>query len=488
MSVRKIMKRNELLGIDLRTFSGLRRLSVAVSILLALLGSVTLPAFVCAEERPNIIFILADDLGWSDLGVQGSEYYETPSIDRLAGEGLRFDAFYVCQNCAPTRAAIMSGQYAPRTGVYTVASGERGRAENRRMNVPGNVTKLPLDIRTLADVMKSAGYATGMFGKWHLGSDPDHHPAKRGFDEAVVSNGRHFKIKTDPENHVPADSYFADWLAGRAEEFIRRHRDEPFFLYLPHFGVHSPHHAKADYIEAWKAKAPAGRHDSPTYAAMLQSIDESVGTVMRTLTELDLASNTVLIFASDNGGVGGYYSSEPPAERRGITDNAPLRGGKGTLYEGGIRVPFIVRWPGNIPAGSLTKTPGVHVDLLPTFAELAGAKLPAQPLDGVSLVALFKEPERTLDRDAIYSHFPGYLESYVNRPDGWRTTPVSVIHQGNYKLLEFFEDDRVELYDIANDMGERNELSGSMPEKAAAMKRMLAAWRTAIQAPMPTLK
>ena len=455
---------------------------------LILLSLAIAAADAFSAERPNIVFILADDLGWSDLGVQGSGYYQTPAIDRMASQGLRFDAFYVCQNCAPTRAAIMSGQYAPRTGVYTVASGARGRAENRRMNVPENVTKLPLDIRTVADVMKSAGYATGMFGKWHLGNDPEHHPSSRGFDEAVVSNGRHFAIRTNPDEDVPEDVYFADWLADHAVDFIRRHRDEPFFLYLPHFGVHTPHHAKADYIEAWKDREPSGRHDSPVYAAMIQSIDESVGAVDRVLEELDLAENTVVIFASDNGGVGGYYSSEPPSERRGITDNAPLRGGKGTLYEGGIRVPFIVRWPGEIPAGSTTATPGVHVDLLPTFAALAGADLPDQPLDGVSLVDLFKNPDAALPRDSIFFHFPGYLESYVHRPDGWRTTPVGVIRQGDFKLLEFFENDRLELYNLREDIGERVDLAAAMPDKAAAMRNRLAEWCASVDAPMPTLK
>lgn len=259
-----------------------------------------------AAGKPNIVFILADDLGYTDLGCMGSKYYETPHIDKLASQGMRLLAHHHCQNCTPTRAALMSGQYPPRTGVYTVSSLVRGKPAERKLNVPENATSLPLDRRTIADQLKAAGYSTGMFGKWHIGQNGDYHPSKRGFDEAIVTMGAHFNFKTQPPVHAPADAYLADWLTDKAVDFIQRNKDRPFFLYLPHFGVHSPHHAKKDLIARFQKKQGADGHDDPTYAAMIASIDESVGRVVATLDELKLASNTVVIFASDNGGVGGY--------------------------------------------------------------------------------------------------------------------------------------------------------------------------------------
>lgn len=457
------------------------RCSLAVSLFLGVAEA------TCAGARPNIVFVLADDLGWTDLGCQGSSYYETPSIDRLAQQGLKFDAFYMSQNCAPTRACLMSGQYAPRTGLYTVNTFARGDAVDRKMNVPKNKTSLTLEVQTVANVVKSAGYVTGMFGKWHLGNDAAHHPSARGFDEAIRSNGRHFKIKTDPATDVDGDEYLADWITDRGVDFIERHQNEMFFLYLPHFAVHSPYHAKAEYVEKWKVKKAVGGHRDPTYAAMIQSVDESVGRILETLDRLGIADNTVVVFASDNGGIGGYYASEPPAKKRGITDNAPLRGGKGTLYEGGIRVPFIIRWPGAVAAGGETEVPGLHVDILPTFAELAGAKLPMQPLDGISLVSVFKTPETQLARDALFHHFPGYLESYVHKK-GWRTGPVSVIRDGNFKLMRFYETDHVELYDVVHDVAERNELSHELPDEVTRLQSKLSAWLDSLDAAMPTAK
>src|SRR5438552_2158319 len=249
------------------------------------------------ERPPNFVFILADDLGWTDVGCQGSKYYETPAIDRLASQGTRFTSFAVCQNCAPTRAAIMSGQYPPRTGVYTVQNLDRGAAKDRKMEVPKNVTELPLDRVTVAQALKSAGYATAMFGKWHLGQQGEYHPSRRGFDEAIVSMGRHFDFVTDPKADVPKGAYLADWLTDRAVDFIEKNRERPFFLYLPHFGVHAPHQAKPELIEKYKGKAPAGGHKNPTYAAMIDSIDQSVARVVAKLDELKLSEKTVVIFS-----------------------------------------------------------------------------------------------------------------------------------------------------------------------------------------------
>jgi arylsulfatase A-like enzyme len=435
-----------------------------------------------AERKPNIVFIMADDLGYADVAVNGSRYYETPHIDRLAAQGTRLARYYHCQNCQPTRAALMTGQYGARTGVFTVGSVDRFAWWKRPLRPPENVTKLPLDRVTVAQSLKQAGYATGMFGKWHLGEQGEHHPAKRGFDEAIVSMGRHFDFATNPKTDVPKGAYLADFLTDRAVDFIRRKKDAPFFLYLPHFGVHSPFQAKPELITKFKEKQPAGGHDNATYAAMIASVDESVGRVMAVLDELQLTENTVLIFTSDNGGVGGYVR-EGLKKSGDVTDNAPLRSGKGSLYEGGTRVPFIVRWPGTTKPGAVCEVPATHVDIFPTFLALAGGEKPNQPLDGESLVPLLRDPAAKLTRDAIFAYHPSYLGAGA---DSWRTTPVSTITSGDWKLMEFFEDSRLELYNLRDDIGETKNLAASQPDKAKELHAKLIAWRKDTGAKLPT--
>jgi arylsulfatase A-like enzyme len=283
-------------------------------------------------------------------------------------------------------------------------------------------------------------------------------------------------------------------------DFISRHKDKPFFLYLPHFGVHSPHDAKAELVAKFKPKPGVDGHNNPTYAAMVASVDDSVGRVMQTLDELKLADNTVLIFTSDNGGVGGYNRPDgllrdpgleaigkkpkgADSDGGGITDNAPLRSGKGSLYEGGTREPFIVRWPGVTTPGSSCNVPTIHVDIFPTFLEITNAPAPRQVLDGESLVKLFRDGSAKLHRDAIFQHFPGYLGS---GPGLWRTTPVSLIQAGNWKLMEYLEDGRLELYNLSDDIGETKNLAGEMPDKAKELHNRLVAWRAEVNAPMPT--
>jgi arylsulfatase A-like enzyme len=266
-------------------------------------------------------------------------------------------------------------------------------------------------------------------------------------------------------------------------DFIKRHKDGPFFLYLPHFGVHSPHQAKPELIAKFKDKAGVGGHNNPTYAAMIASVDESVGRVMQTLDELKLADNTVLIFTSDNGGVGGYVREGIKKGGGDVTDNTPLRSGKGSLYEGGTREPFVVRWPGVTKAGSTCDIPSIHVDIYPTFLELAAAAKPQHVLDGESLVPLFRDPAGKLQRDAIFQHFPGYLGA---GQDQWRTTPVSLIQMGDWKLMEFLEDGRLELYNLRDDVGETKNLAKEMPDRTKDMHGRLVAWRKDVNAPMPT--
>ena len=439
-----------------------------------------------AEEpakKPNVIFIMADDLGYTDVGCFGSEYYETPNIDRLAEQGMRLTNHHQCQNCAPTRAALMSGQYGARTGVYTVGGIGRFDWQSRPLKPVENVTNLPLDLTVYAEQLKQAGYTTGIFGKWHIGETGAHHPSKRGFDEAITSMGKHFNFNTNPKTDYPEGQYLADFLTDHAVDFIERHKDKPFFLYLPHFGVHSPFDAKQNLIQHFKPKKPVGGHNNPVYAAMIASVDESVGRVMETLKKLDLDENTVVIFTSDNGGLGGYERDGIVSGFGDITDNAPLRNGKGSLYEGGLRVPFVIRWPGVTKPGSTCDEPTIHVDFYPTWLELTGAPEPKQVLDGKSMVPLFKDAKAKLEREAIYHHFPGYLGS---RENTWRTTPVSIIQARDWKLMEFLEDGHLELYNLSDDLGEQNNLITAMPEKAKELHEKLLAWRKEVSAPMPT--
>lgn len=457
---------------------------VASALVSSALFIVAARSLAATPARPNIVFILADDLGYTDLACYGSKYYETPNIDRLAAQGIRFISGQTCgPNCQPTRAALISGQYGPRTGVYTVGGIDRFDWRSRPLRPVDNVEKLPLEKITVAQALKNAGYTTALFGKWHLGEIGPYHPGQRGFDEAIVSMGRHFDFDTNPKTDYPPGAYLADFLTEKAADFIRRHQNQPFFLCLHHFAVHSPHEAKTNLIARFKPKPPAGGHRDPTYAAMIASVDESVGRIVALLDELKLVDKTLLILTSDNGGVGGYVR-EGIKQGNDITDNAPLRGGKGMLYEGGVRVPYIFRWPGRIPTGTTCAAPITSVDLFPTLLEVAGAPAPpSYPLDGVSYLKLLTSGGKTpLARDAVYWHFPGYLGAGAG---SWRTTPAGAIRAGDWKLIEFFEDGRLELYNLRDDLGETNNLAAKLPDKAKELHTNLAAWRKEVGAPMP---
>lgn len=447
-----------------------------------LFSSCFVPALFSADKT-NIVYILADDLGWTDLGCQGSKYYETPNIDALAASGMRFLNYHNCQNCQPTRAALMTGQYGPRTGVYTVGGIDRFDWSMRPLKPVDNVTSLPLEKITIAQSLKNAGYVTGMFGKWHLGNDQQYHPSNRGFDEALSWKGDHFNFSTDPPSEHPKGQYLADFLTDKAVDFITRNQNKPFFLYLPHYAVHSPIQAKAELISKFDGKPGVEGHRNPKYAAMIASVDESVGRIVKLLDELRLSENTLVVFSSDNGGVGGYVR-EGVKESGDVTDNAPLRSGKGSLYEGGTRDPFIVKWPGKVKPGTTCSVPAIHVDVYPTLLQVSKSEPPKDyVLDGESLVPLLKSEATNLKREAIFQHFPGYLGA---GKDTWRTTPVGLIQAGSWKLMEFFEDNRLELYNLADDPGESKNLAKSMPEKANELHQKMIAWRSHIQAPMPT--
>ncbi len=458
-----------------------------VLVVLACLVAWSTQAQPAAPRPPNIILVLADDLGWTDAAFAGSRFYETPNLDALAASGMRFTSFYVSQSGPPTRASLLTGNYAPRTGVYAVETLAPGDESARRMIPPKCRTSLRPGSPTLASVLKAAGYATGIVGQWQLGTEPDAHPARFGFDETVLTSDKYVGFQVTPAAEVPAGTYLTDFLTDRAVDFVGRHKDHPFFLYLSYLAVRAPLDAKPALVARFEKKAPAAGHRDAAYAALIASLDESVGRILARIQELQLTGQTVVIFASDNGGVGGYPETDNSGRRIGVTDNAPLRGGQGMLYEGGIRVPFLVRWPGVTQPGSRTAQPAIHVDLLPTLCEIAAVRPPSSPtLDGISLVPVLRDSTATLGRDALFWHFPGYLEAY-GRP-GWRTTPVGVIRAGNFKLLEFLEDGRLELYNLVEDVSEKNNLVRSLPDKAHELQSKLAAWRKAIDASMPEPK
>ena len=434
---------------------------------------------------PNIVLIYADDLGWRDLGVQGSRFYETPNIDRLAAEGMRFtDAYANAPNCAPSRAALISGQYAPRTRIYTVGSAERGPAEERALLPVENETTLGLDVVTIAEVLSDAGYATGHAGKWHLGGE-GFLPEDQGFTWSIAGNEAgappdYFYPYARGDRRVPGledgaeGEYLPERLVDEGIDFIDRSREGPFFLYLSHYTVHTPIQAREEITERYRTKPPADGHDDPTYAAMIESLDQGVGRILDALEERGLSDNTVVIFASDNGGFGP------------VTSMAPLRGSKGMLYEGGIRTPLIVRWPAGVEPGTTSAAPVIGLDLFPTFAELAGAPLPdAQPLDGVSLVPALTGSGDVPERDLIW-HFPAYLEADRSVSGTWRTTPASALRRGPYKVIHFFEDDRWEVYDLTSDVSETDDLSAVRPELTEQLRSSLQAWWTDVDAFVPT--
>lgn len=438
-------------------------------------------------EKPNIVLILIDDLGWKDLGYMGSEYYETPNIDKLANQGMIFtQAYSNAANCAPTRASLLTGQYTPRHGVFTVASSERGESAWRRLIPTENHMDVALDKVTIAEALKSKGYVSAAIGKWHIG----HSPAEQGFDYSIDRNemgykGGHFNEEKE---------YLTDKLTEKAEQFIAENKDKPFFLYLAHHAVHTPIQAKEEIINDYLDKEGVDCHNDATYAAMIKSVDESVGRVFSALEDHQLSENTIVIFVSDNGGYGPKTCMQP------------LRGAKGMYYEGGIRVPMFAYWPGRIAPESTSNVPVITTDFFPTFLDLAGAEAPVgQKLDGVSLLPVFKG-ESTLDRKELFWHFPAYLESYSNmkeqsRDTLFRTRPVSVVRKDEWKLMLFHEEwtldggrenlsknNAVELYDLRSDLGERNNLASQETAKRDELLDELLEWINDVKAPLPSAR
>lgn len=438
-------------------------------------------------QQPNVVFVLADDLGWTDVNAFDPEqrtYYETPHIDALASQGMMFTQAYTNgANCAPSRAALLSGQYYPRQPIYHVGSSGKGK-----MIPAENALHLPPEKTTIAEALQEGGYTNAFIGKWHLGNPPETGPGEQGFHINVGGylagnpgawEGEYFRPNNNPYiDDARQGEYLTDYLTRKAAGFIEDHQDEPFYLQLSYYTPHTPLQAPEARKQKYQQKEGIGGHDNPIYAAMIESLDRGVGRLMEVLDRLDIADRTIFIFYSDNGGHGGY--DDLGREDDGITDNSPLKAGKGSFYEGGIRVPLIVRWPDVVEPGTQSDEPVIGIDFYPTLLEAAGIEKPEDyVLDGVSLMPLLENAEARVGREALYWHFPGY----PNSP--WRTSPVSVIRSGPWKLMKYYEDDRLELYNLENDLGEQHNLARERPEKRRALYGELRRWLDQHKAPMP---
>ena len=447
----------------------LRKLA-RTSLAAAIAAPALAPCHARAEDtppvKPNIVFVLADDLGWAELGCYGSRFNETPHLDRLARDGMRFtQAYAAAPVCSPMRASFISGQYPARVGITDYL-----RPNDTRFLSPDHVA--------LPEMLGRAGYRCGLLGKWHLTGYVKNEgaPALHGFHEVVCSEARgigggsyfhpyHFNPAIEARTQ---DEYLTDRLNQEAVAFITRHRDRPFFLYLSHYSVHTRLAAKKPLVEKYAKKPGAGKsRNNPVLAAMLESIDDGIGLIRTTLDQLGIADRTVVIFMSDNGGEGR------------VTSNSPLRGAKSQLYEGGIREPLIVHWPGKVKPATTCHVPVCSVDFYPTFLHVAAvAPDPKQTLDGVSLLPLLTQ-SGTLKRDTLFWHYP------LPRPHFLGGRSSGAIRKGDWKLIEFFDTGKVELYDLKNDVGEATDLAARMPDRAAELKTLLADWRRRVNAEMP---
>ena len=406
-----------------------------------------------AAPKLNFVFILIDDMGWRDVSYNGSQFYETPNIDRLAAQGMKFtNAYAACPVCSPTRASIMTGKYPARLGLTNFLPGTHRLAYSKLL-APVSRQQLPLEEVTIAEALKPSGYATAAMGKWHLGG-PDFFPEKQGFDVNVGGSDAgspksHFYPQWEGRPPITAapGAYLADRLTDSAEEFIRKNATKPFLLYLAHYGVHIPLEGKQELIARYQTRIKPGQlQNNATYAAMVQSVDESVGRVMKKLDDLKIADHTAIFFMSDNGGL-----SANEYKGQYATSNSPLREGKGFLYEGGVREPMLIKWPGVVKEGSACDVPVISTDFYPTMLEMAGiAKDIGNPQDGVSMVPLLKQSGLP-KRDALYWHYPHYSNQ------GGR--PGAAIRQGDFKLIEYYEDGRTEMFNLRDDIGEARNLA-----------------------------
>ena len=434
-----------------------------------------------ASEKPNIILIFIDDLGWSDVACYGNDFVETPRIDQLAAEGLRFTDFYAAGAvCSPTRCAVQSGQNQARIGITAHIPGHWRPFD--RVITPLTTMALPLDTVTVAESLQKAGYKTAYVGKWHLGNGPQFQPDHQGYDFTAVIGGPHlpgtFRVQGRKDLKPAPEQYRTEFEADVSLQFIEENKNHPFFLMLSPFAVHIPLGAMSDKVEKYRKKAAeAGRTlPNPIYAAMIEHCDDMVGRIVDSVEAEGLTERTMIVFTSDNGGLYRRHDYMPHADDD-VSDLAPLKGEKGSLHEGGIRVPLIVKYPPLTQPGTTTAEPTISYDFYPTFVELAGGKLPEnQTIDGSSIVPLLKSPETKLKRSAIHFHYPHYHHD----------RPASAIREREWKLIEYLDGTGdMELYHIAKDLSESKNLAKEKVGRAADLKKKLNAWRQQVSARMP---
>ncbi|HTN38405.1 MAG TPA: sulfatase [Arachidicoccus sp.] len=496
------------------------------------------------HQKMNVIFFLVDDMGWMDLGYQGSDFYETPNIDKFAKENVRFSqAYAACHVCSPSRASIIMGQYPARLHLTDWLPGRKEFPFQKLKNADV-VQHLPYDQLSLPEVLKENGYSTAIIGKWHLGEDAAS-TSRQGFDVQIPDynigwpKGSYFSpFGMKGLDDGPKGEYLTDRITDEAVKYLEKNKDHPFFLYLAHFAVHDPIEGRPDLVEKYKKKLAKmnrkahpfileqnpdsdnqlskdqlnalikekeyagygnlpGRmvkvkqfQDNPEFAAMVESVDESLKRIIDKVRELGIEDNTVIIFFSDNGGMSASNIGNPARkitekqlDRAYSTSNLPLRGGKGWLYEGGIREPLIIKWPGHGKNGTAENIPVISTDFYPTILEMTGIAVPkVYPKDGMSLTPLWsgdnKRVEGIEDR-ALYWHFPQYSNHGAQSPGG-------AIRYGDYKLIEYFENFKVQLFDLKNDPGEHHDLASSMPKKVKELTKMLHSWQKKVKANMPT--
>lgn len=450
--------------------------------LLILLTAFTTAA--AAEEdsdRPNVVFLLADDLGWTGLNCFGSDFYETPNLDRLAATGMKFtDAYAACTVCSPTRASIMTGMYPARLHLTDFIAGQH--RPFAKLSIPDWTKQLESRHVTIAEALKDAGYRTGHFGKWHLnakeGKVKGTDAVSQGFDVSIErpKGSRGYLLK----NGVTAEAgtnYLTDWLTDAACRFVEETEDQPFFLYFAYNVPHTPIQGRADLVEYFRARVDESAvHKNPVYAAMVKSLDLSVGRVLQQLEDSGLAQNTLVVFISDNGGLTQRYGRHD-----GFTENLPLRRGKGSAYEGGVRVPAIVRWPGVTRPGVTSDTPVMTIDFYRTLLAASGTKgsdSHNKNIDGENLLPLFRNAEHEFDR-SLFWHYPHYHAG--------GDSPYSAIRSGDWRLIEFHEDRSTRLYNLRTDLGEETDLSEEHSDRRDEMLRELHHWRSEVDAQMPTL-
>lgn len=448
----------------------------------ALLAIASTTAATPPAKRPNIVFLLADDLGWTNLRCFGSDFYETPHLDRFAQSGMKFtNAYSACTVCSPTRASIMTGMYPARLHLTDFIAGQ-----NRpfaKLQIPDWNKGLDLSYITIAEALRAAGYRTAQIGKWHLNhagrNAAEYGPTAHGFDSEIDkprgTKGYILPPGGNPDGESKSE-YLTDYLTDKAVAFIDDVKDVPFFLYFAYHVPHTPIEGRADLVAEFTKKVRADAiHNNPTYAAMVASLDQSVGRVLERLDRHGIADNTLVIFTSDNGGLTQRYGKHD-----GFTENLPLRRGKGSAYEGGVRIPAIVRWPGVTAAGSVCDEPIMTTDYYPTLLEVtsvAGDATHNKSLDGKSITPLLRDPTSTLHRD-LYWHYPHYHAG--------GDSPYSAIRSGPWKLIEFHEHNGVELYNLTDDLGEQHDLAGTTPDKVTQLRDKLHAWREQMHAQMPT--